>query len=130
MALSGGGTECVGWWLGSSREVATGGEGAQDGSPSLLPHWPVGEGWGQWNLDSKGSCLCDQKTVTQLENRGASSSSGWALAESLGGAVKRLEKGENGQRKTECSCDRESGKVVPFLLLFLLRPQRSRAGPG
>ena len=35
------------------------------------------------DLDFRGSCLCDQKTVTGLENRGASSPSGWVLAESM-----------------------------------------------
>lgn len=66
------------WEGGVSREVATGGVGAED------PGWPVGEGWEleTW-ISGVASCLCDQKTVTGLENRGASSPSGWVLAESM-----------------------------------------------
>lgn len=33
--------------------------------------------------DFQGSCLCHQKTVTGMDNRGASFCSGWVLAESI-----------------------------------------------
>lgn len=45
-----------------------------------------------------------------------------------GDMVKRSEEGENGNRKRNVAVISKSGEPVPFLLLVLLRYQRSRAG--
>lgn len=88
-ALPGSGNVCL-WGICFCPEVVYVLRGIQDKVSLTLLSYPVQlrsipvKGAEDDELEEEADWI-DQKTVTQLENRGASSSSGWALAESLRG---------------------------------------------
>lgn len=87
--------------------------GAEDGSEpgrspepehcSVLPcSWEEREA-GKWGSGLQGSCLCDQETVTALENRGGSPSV-MAMSRKHAGAVKNRRKGRLDRESWNCVC--------------------------